>query len=393
MLDPFTYLKPGPFIAKYQDWITFTLLLAFFISIVGLALHKRFQGARYLKPLIITTGLMLAVGTYFGIYRGWLHISFAGLGLFGAILIFIAIFFVVFGLVKGFGMHTWNALPLGFCLFYISLWAVSPNIFDTLSRRIPIVNGILLILFIISIVKTFSGFMHHSKSPEPWALDLKRNDVIPADAPQIDNEIKSEKIERKNIKKKTLKLSKSELKDVKQIDASLKDIQQILETRKDLSQDDKQQIVKELSRIAKTKADFENSLLRVRKHIERFKAKDRKDAAELEARYHKTTDPHKKREIKTEWDYEKKKLEIFNFIATYNDRITSYLKMFDTRMRAAVSYMQNNQLNLATHMIRNIRSDLANTKTILEKIKSYERYSVKLAKKEEQQLQTERKGK
>jgi hypothetical protein len=62
-------------------------------------------------------------------------------------------------------------------------------------------------------------------------------------------------------------------------------------------------------------------------------------------------------------------------------------------MRAAVSYMQNNQLNMATHQIKNIRTDLAATKTILEKIKTYERYLIKLSKKEEQQLQTEREGK
>ena len=48
---------------------------------------------------------------------------------------------------------------------------------------------------------------------------------------------------------------------------------------------------------------------------------------------------------------------------------------------------------MATHQIKNIRTDLAATKTILEKIKTYERYLIKLSKKEEQQLQTEREGK
>jgi len=40
--DPYSKIGPGPFAARYQDWIIFTLLLFFFWAVVGIALKRRF---------------------------------------------------------------------------------------------------------------------------------------------------------------------------------------------------------------------------------------------------------------------------------------------------------------------------------------------------------------
>jgi len=137
ILDPFTRIQLGPFISRYSDWILFTLLLFFFWAVAGIALKKRFEETRYLRALVTSTALMLSVGTYYSIYRGWLHLSLQGLGLFGAVLLFIVVFFIIFGLMRGYGMRTSNALSLGFALFYISLWAVIPNILYTIHENLP----------------------------------------------------------------------------------------------------------------------------------------------------------------------------------------------------------------------------------------------------------------
>ena len=112
IFDPFLQIHPGRFIQQFSDWIIFTLLLVFFISIAGITLHRRFPDSRYGRPLIISVGLMLAVGVYYSIYKGWLHLSLQGFGLVGAALVILVIFFVVYGMIRGFGMHTSTAIPL-----------------------------------------------------------------------------------------------------------------------------------------------------------------------------------------------------------------------------------------------------------------------------------------
>ena len=393
MLDPFTYLQPGPFISKYQDWITFTLLLLFFISVTGLALTKRFPGNRYLKPVIISVGLAMAVGTYYGIYRGWLHIGLESLGLFGAALVFTIVFFVLFGLTKGFGMHTWNALPLSYSLFYIGLWAVSPNIFDTISERIPIVNGIMLILFIASIIKTVSGFFHHSRSPEPWALDLKRNRIIPADTPEIKDQIKTEEKEQKSIKKQSIKLTKKDLKNVDQIIDRLKEIYKILSKEQNLGPEVKKDIIDNLQTIRKVRVSFQINLEALKKFIEKYKTTDTNQAAELQKRYRDTKDKTKQAEIKKEYIYEQKKLDIMNFLNANADNINSSLKLFDSNLDVTINYMRAGDIRNAILQVRRTIAKIEPIKDILKKMKHYEIQAVKLSKREESIMKNEAQGK
>jgi hypothetical protein len=80
-------------------------LLFFFWAVVGIALKKKFGESKHLRVLVTSVSLMLAVGTYYSIYREWLHVSLQSFGLFGAILLFVVIFFIIFGLMRGYGMH------------------------------------------------------------------------------------------------------------------------------------------------------------------------------------------------------------------------------------------------------------------------------------------------
>jgi hypothetical protein len=62
VLDPLLQIHPGRFILQFSDWVIFTLLLVFFISIAGITLQKRFPSSRYARALIVSVGLMLSVG-------------------------------------------------------------------------------------------------------------------------------------------------------------------------------------------------------------------------------------------------------------------------------------------------------------------------------------------
>lgn len=76
LLFPFEQIKPHLFLQQYSDWIYFTLILVFFISVSGVALRKHFDKP-YVKPLIISVGIMLTVGIFkfrhllVSIFEGW----------------------------------------------------------------------------------------------------------------------------------------------------------------------------------------------------------------------------------------------------------------------------------------------------------------------------------
>jgi len=388
-LDPFTKIKPGPFISRYQDWIIFTLLLFFFWAVVGIALRKRFEQSRYLRTLITSVALMLSIGTYFSIYKGWLHLSLQGLGLFGAILLFIVIFFIILGLIKGYGVKGSDALPIGYALFYISLWAVSPNIFDTIARTFPLLNGILLILFIASAIKSVSAFFRHSKSPSSSANELRHADIQQPDEPEIEKEIDFEQNERKYIKKKTLKLTKTELKSVDHIEHYLKQIEDILKSGT-LNNQQKNHISAALQAIGKTRKDFQNGLNRLSRHIANYKAGDQNKLHELRQRFHQAKDRKKKVEIQREWLIEKKKMDIFEFINTHNEKIQTFLNAFDGLIQKAVRFMQQNKPKKAASYIETSRTYINAMKDILKNLKHHEFYLLKLSKKEEHLLQKEK---
>ena len=393
LLDPFTRIKPGPFISRYQDWIVFTLLLFFFWAVVGIALKRRFEQSRYLRTLITVVALMLSIGTYYSIYRGWLHLSLQGFGMLGAFLVFILIFFVIFGLIKGYGVKTWNALPIGYSLFYISLWSVSPNIFDTIAKTFPLLNGILLVLFIASIIKSITAFFRHSKSPLSSARELSLAKIRPPDEPVINKEIDFEKNERKHIKKKTIKLTKRELKSVDHIDHYLKEIENVLKESDALTNNQKNHIVSSLIEVGKTKSDFQNGLALLTRHISRYREGDRNKIQELRQRFHKANDRRKKIEIQREWLFEKKKMDIYDFINSHNEKIATFLTTFDGLIQQSVKFIKQNRPDKAASQVETSRTYLNGMKDILKKLKHHEFCLLKVSKKEEKELKKEKKGK
>ena len=396
ILDPFTHIKPGPFISKYSDWILFTLLLVFFISIVGIALHKRFQSNRYLKPLIISVGLMLTFGTYFSIYRGWLHLSLEGLGLFGAFLMFIVIFFIIFGLIRGYGVKVSNALPTGFALFYISLWAISPNILDNINRIFPILNFILVILFIASIIKVITSFFHHTRqSPFVAAKALQETKFSTADESandtEISKEISDEKKEKKFLKGKTIHLTKLEIKTVEDIESCIeKMIKLIKEKGNNVDQNEIDQLIYYLRQIAKKESVLKQGLILIQKHVSAYKRLHRKNIPELEKRLSQTKEKKKQKLIQEEIFYQKTMLQALEYLQKNEENINSFTQSFNrivyTAMQRVRSKSPNDALSYLDHALRSLKQ----MSHIYKKQKNLEKYLISVDKKTISDLKNEK---
>ena len=134
-----------------SEWIYFTLMLVFFISIAGITLRKHFDKP-YVKPLIISVGLMLTIGIFkfkislVSIFEGW--------GILGTVLLGIVASTIPYSLSRGFGLSKSKAFYLTYILFYILSWLQYPDIYYFFGdNNLGLVNLGLLILFIVAIFK------------------------------------------------------------------------------------------------------------------------------------------------------------------------------------------------------------------------------------------------
>jgi hypothetical protein len=275
--------------------------------------------------------------------------------------------------------------------FYISIWAVSPSILDTIDEVFPLLNIILLFLFIVSVIKAMAVFINNSKSPISMANELFHKKIKPKDEVEIEKEIDYEKQERKYIKAKTIRLTKRELKTVDHIDHYLKEIENVLTEGTSLTDYQKKHIVNALFVIGKTRNDFLKGLERLDLHIKRYKGGDEVKVNELRKRFHETQERKKKVEIQKAWLIEKKKLEIYDFLKANNEKIVGFLKTFDLHIQKAVRLIEINNPTGARYPIKTARNNIGTMKDVLKKLKRLEFYLLKFSKNEERTLQNEKK--
>ena len=368
ILDPFTHVRPGPFMAKYEDWILFTLLLFFFWAVVGIALKRRFQESRHLRFLVTTTAMLLAVSTYYSVYNGWLHLSLQGFGIFGAVMLLIVIFFIVFGLMRGYGMPLHTALPLGYSLFYISLWAVSPNILDTIGGVFPPLNLILLILFIVGVFKSLSAFLRHSGSPLDAAKHLSKNPMTTTDDAEIDNELQDEKREHKLLKGKTLRLTKRDINAIEDIDDLLLQMINLIRNKANtIDQEERAELTGALRKIADKENILKKGTQLIERHVNAYRSMHRKDIAELEQRLSLTKDRAKRETIREELIYQKRMLQALKFLEDSEPTIVQFSQSFNSLSCAAIQKLNGRYPNDALGYLEHARKDLLNTRQIYEK--------------------------
>ena len=394
ILEPFNRIQPGPFISKYEDWIIFTLLLFLFWAVAGISLRKRFEESRYLRVLVTAVALMLSVGTYYSIYNGWLHLSLQGLGFFGAILLFIVIFFIVYGLMRGYGMHVSNALSLGFLLFYISLWAVSPNILHTVQEIFPPLNGILLILFIISIARLVFAFFQHAK---PSSLlnssgSLQKTNFVP-DSHEIDQELATDTREQKLLKNSTMKLTQKEIRTLASIEAYLKQIIKILKERgNSLSGEDTKELMNAIQSINKKENILRKGMDLINEHLALYKKIQTKDISQLEKRLTGTKNIKEQNIIKQDIAYLKKMLEAVDFIKEHESTILKFIQSFNSLLTAAMQKVEGQYPHDALEYLKKAYMELQEMKHIYKKQREIERFLLKINRKNIDLLKNEKKN-
>jgi len=389
-LRRFTPFKPSEIIHVYGDWIILIFLCGIFITIAQTFLPERITSKRSGKLLSTFLGLSMGIGLYSA--KKAYNFNFESFGFLGIVLIVILLAVVTFG-VTSMKMKKSHAVALTYCVMFLTFYLMTPSIYDSFAGSLPILNLLFIIAGIYFMVTGIFGSLNIPTSTKTSAADLSHSEIHSKDEPLIEKEIDAEDQQQKQIRRKTIPLTKRELKEIDHIHDHLREIEKILKTSDAIHADEKQKIALELSRIGMTKEDFQKGLDLLKQHTKHYKARDQNKIQELRSRYHKTKDELKKHKIKKEVHLEQKKLEIFEFINSHAKNIVDFINGFDMQVQKAVIYIKENKPKDAIHPIQTAIGHIRMIRHILKDFKNHEKYLLKLSKKEEKVLKKEKKGK
>jgi len=383
ILYPLNEIQPGEILSDYSEWIYFTLVLIFFISIAGITLRRHFDKP-YVKPLIISTGLMMTVGVF--MMKEQLTIVFQGWGIIGTMLLVFMAATIPYGLCRGFGMSSRKAFYLSYILFYILSWAKYPDLYYMMAdNNMGLLNLGMLIMFLVSLYKILKiKFSAPDFSTEMETKNPMRN--------EIDREIQIQDHEKKAIKKSERKSLKTEIRTVKNIEEALVEIHQIVEThRNNLPTEERNAIAKTLHNISKSEGIFTKELFNLKQVFSRIKKLDEKQFAIMRDRLSKVSGKEKSI-LENELRLEEEKIRTEHSILDVEQKLENGLKYFNNFLHTAIKQMQESTYPYdAMPYLLKARVSLKDISALLQKIKALKDRLLSLTKNEKNQLKRERK--
>ena len=330
LLYPLDRIHPDQLLSQYSDLIYFTLLLVFFISLAGITLRKHFDRP-YVKPLIISVGIMLTVGVF--MYKERLVQIFEGWGIVGLILLVILVATIPFNLCRGYGMPAKKAFYLTYILFYIVAWVSFPNFFYSLAaQNLGLVNLGLLVVFVAAVIKMVPlkkniSFVDRWKKEGPFKSDIQKN-------------IQLEKKEKNLVKSKIGHVLKFEVRTIQDMAEALAQIQRLVELQHDnLTDEERKKVADYLKKISSKENLLKEALLNFQKTSQQIGLMDEKQLRDLKGRAEKANDKEKQILV-AEIEREEQKLRIQNNIRNISDNLPKSIEAFNQSISAAVENLK-----------------------------------------------------
>jgi len=383
LLFPLDQISPSEILSQYSEWIYFTLVVVFFISIAGITLRKHFDKP-YVKPLIISAGLMLTVGVFR--FKDSLAAIFEGWGIIGTILLVIMAATIPYGLCRGFGVAAGKSFYLTYILMYIISWVKFPEVYHALAdHNLGIVNLGLLTLFFVAIFKV----VKFSKLPSFASTNVGDRGPIKS---EIGREIGLEDNERKAVKRQAEKMTKVEIRSVEDIAEQLAEIQQIIETHKNnLPREERERISSILGKISKEENVFTRSVAKLKRLFQRIDKVDIEHLQELKERLARV-DGKEREVVRSELAGEEEKIRMEKAIFDFEKKLAQYLTSFNQCLTSAVDHLRSSPYPYdAKPYLEKARVALKDIMEMLKETKSLEEKLIRLTKVEKKFLKKERK--
>jgi hypothetical protein len=330
ILYPLDRILPSQLLSQFSEWIYFSLILVFFISVAGITLRKHFDRP-YVKPLIISVGLMLTVGVF--MFKNQLVMIFEGWGILGLILLVILVATIPYGLCRGYGMPAKKAVYLTYILFYIVACFKFPVFYHSLaSHNLGLVNLGLLILFFVAVFK----MIPFGKSRNNYVNDLVRTSSF---RPEIQQEMETQNKEKNLVKNTAVKITKVEIRTIKDMTKALAEIQRIVETNNNnLSREEREKITHTLQKLSDKENVLKVGFSSLKKNLQKINTIDTKQLQNLKERLKKASEKEQKI-IKPEIEFEEKKLKTEKIILDLEVRLNQYITSFNKFLGQSVEQL------------------------------------------------------
>ena len=383
MFLPLDNIRPSDFLTQYSEWIYFTLVLIFFISIAGLSLRKHFDKP-YVKPLIISVGLMMTVGVF--LMKDKLTLIFEGWGIIGTLLLAFIAATIPYGLCRGFGMPANRAFYVVYILFYILSWLKFPDIYYSLAdNNMGLVNLGLLILFIYAIYK----IMPTRKSGTDFSGSLKMDSPFKQ---EITREMDIQDQETKAIGKEETKGTKFEIKTIIDIEESLVEMIRIIQTNNaNIATKDRLKIADTLKRISKNENVFLKTIQNLKQLLQRLRIVDDKQMQEMKARLEKSTG-REKEALEKEIYIEEEKIKAEQAVLALEQKLEQGMGYFNNLVRQSIQTLNSSASPVdAVQYLSQARLALKDIMEIINKMKTFENNLFQLSKGEKNLLKNDRK--
>lgn len=339
----------------------------------------------YVKPLIISVGLMFTVGVFR--YKDYLRTVFEGWGIIGTILLVLMAATIPYGLCRGFGVSGGRAFFLSYILIYILSWVKFPQFYHTLAdKNLGLINFGLLILFIVGILKV----VKFAKLPSFGSKSMAARSPF---RPQIDREIEVENQEKGLITQGAEKMTRLEVRSMEDIATAINDILRLIETyRNNLPKEEREKIAKLLNRISKDEDIFKRNIRRLQRLFQRLRAIDAQHFRELKERLGKASVKEKKL-IKAEIEGEEEKMEMERAVFEFERKLTQALNSFNQWLQTAIDHIRDSPYPYdAVHPLTEARKTLENIATMIKETAQLEEKLVGLVKSEKKFLEKEGKS-
>jgi hypothetical protein len=382
MLSPLDNIRPSDIMSQYSEWIYFTLILIFFISIAGLTLRKHFDRP-YVKPLIISVGLMMTAGVF--MMREKVAMIFQGWGILGTLLLVFIAATIPYGLCRGFGMQANRAFYVVYALFYILSWAKFPDAYYYLGdHNMGLVNLGLLILFVVAIYKIVT--MWKSKT------DLSRSLNIDSPAKkEIVQEMDMQGVERKALEREENKATKFEIKTIKDIEESLVEMIRIIQTSNaNLNSQDRGRISETLKKISSKEDIFLKTIQNLKQLLQRLRVLDAKQIQEMKNRLARSNGKEKEA-LEKEIFMEVEKIKIEQNVIALEQKLEQGMSYFNNLLRQAVQVLNSTAYPAdAIQHLSQARMGLKDTFSIIDEMRRFEDKLIQLTKNEKRLLKDEK---
>lgn len=392
-LRRFVPFSPEDFLAENSEWFPWVRLIlycALFITLVMAFFPKSLKDHNDRKRISIVLGLILGIGLFTA--EKVLKFSFASFAFMSIWMIIFLVGLVAFGIFRSGMKNPFDAFALTYVLMYLSFVTVQDTLFDAIAGSITWINGVLFVCFLYLLVRVIIKIFSRKKTTERAAFEFRHDNIPPADQAEIERELELDKEEKKNLKKRTNKLTNIELDKIEDIEKSVNQLILTLKKNPSITEEERKDIYELLNRIAAKKKDFEYGLQILDRHIEKYERGDEQQIHEISVRLAEAKDKKKKAEIKKELDFEKRKIEIFEFMKRDKVRLSGFLSFFEKEMYNAVEYLKQSNVPESINRLSMVKQQLGTMRDVLKDLTGFVSYLIKYSKKEEKILKKEEQG-